>query len=442
METILFTDSFEQEASKMDETENKKPGKELQEALNLVFETPGKKALMEENKIINEILESLQRLGIEIGTTDGEIGEMLENKLTLEEVAYLLKQYEAQFEARQKRKELGCLQGLEPYPISPALHEVARLLNGAGLSRDVRHGKDIKAQEWTDQQGIYNITIETKASSTFITVDNMEYIMSRYDKNLRKIFSFLLQKANKNQMNEATFYLSELVELGMYGDENSARRGLNNVMNKLTSIKISGELKKGNKIVKSGLYVMFTTLEINKSFCTVKINPDLNLQVIAPYFSLLPAWSYSLSGKAFSIIDNVFFLARNNVSKIKNQGYFTIKLETINDYLQQPSPKDTNKHSQYIINPLLEAITEIEDKQTDTDYKFTPIYNPDYKNAHDFLKNGYLKVELTAEAKEYFIQRYNDQEKEYKKVAKRKEKALLENEKKKAENQAVIEGEK
>lgn len=121
MEIVLFTGSFEQEASTMDETKNKKPGKELQDKVNIVdktanlmgspaglniaFETPARKALMEENKIINEILESLQRLGIEIGTTDGEIGEMLENKLTLEEVAYLLKQHEAQFEARQKRKE-------------------------------------------------------------------------------------------------------------------------------------------------------------------------------------------------------------------------------------------------------------------------------------------------------------------------------------------------
>lgn len=439
MEIILFTGSFEQEASKMDETENKKRDKILQEAVNLVFESPGRKAVEEAHKLTTRITETLQRLGVDIDTADGEIGGILDdNSYSLEEVAELLEK----LEARQKRKELGRLQGLETIPTSPLLHEVARLLNGAGLSRDVRHGKDTKAQEWTDQQGIYNIATETKAATTFITVDNMESIMSRYDKNLRKIFSFLLQKANKNQMSEATFYLSELVELGMYANESSARRGLNNVMNKLTSIKISGELKKGNKIVKSGLYVMFTTLEINKSFCTVKINPDLNLQVIAPYFSLLPAWSYSLSGKAFSIIENIFYLARNNVSKIKNQGYFTIKLETINDYLQQPSPKYTDKHSQYIINPLLEAITEIEDKQTDTDYKFTPIYNPDYKNAHDFLKNGYLKVELTAEAKEYFIKRYNDQEKEYKKVAKRKEKALLENEKKKAENQAVIEGEK
>lgn len=412
----------------MDETENKKPSKELQEMLNLVFESPGRKALKEAHKLTTRITETLKRLGVDLDIADGEIGGILDdNSYSLEEVAELLEKIE------DARNKTGRLQGLEPYPTSPALHGITRLLNGAGLSRDVRYGKDTKIEEWTDQDDIYNITTKTRASETWITVDNMESIMSRYDKNLRKIFSFLLQKANKNQMSEATFYLSELVELGMYADKSSARRGLNNVMNKLTSIKISGELKRGNKTVKSGLYVMFTTLEINKSFCTVKINPDLNLQVIAPYFSLLPVWGYSLSGKAFSILENIFYLARNNVSKIKNQGYFTINLETINDYLQQPSPKDTNKHSQYIINPLLEAITEIEDKQTDTDYKFTPIYNHDYKNAVDFLKNGYLKVELTAEAKEYFIQRYKDQEKEYKKVAKRKENALLENEKKKVE---------
>ena len=46
-------------------------------------------------------------------------------------------------------------------------------------------------------------------------------------------------------------------------------------------------------------------------------------------------------------------------------------------------------------------------------------------------KDGYLKIEMTAEALKYFTARADDMTKEYKKVAARKEKALLENEKKK-----------
>lgn len=322
------------------------------------------------------------------------------------------------------------LQGLEPYPTSPILHEVMRVLNGAGIDRDVRHGKGVKHSDWTESDGRYTTTTKTRTATTTITVENIDILMKRYDKNLKKIFVFLLQKANKSHFNEANFALSELVNLGIYSSEKSARAGITKAMSKLMSIQISGELKKGKKTIKSGLGIMFYNLNINNSYCTVKINQELNIDAIAPFFSLFPVWAFQLSSKAFSIVEYIFYLARTNTSKIKQDGYFNINFGTINDYLQQHSPTETAKHSQYIINPILEAITEIEDTQSDTDYKFTPIYNPDYKNAVDFLKDGYLKIEMTAEALEYFTARADDMAKEYKKVAARKEKALLENEKK------------
>lgn len=131
MEIILFTGSFEQEASKMDETENKKPGKELQEMLNLVFESPGRKALEEAHKLTTRITETLQRLGVDIDTADGEIGGILDdNAYALEEVAELLEK----IEARQKQST----------PIAATRHcmGISKLSNN--LTKDFVNAGDIE----------------------------------------------------------------------------------------------------------------------------------------------------------------------------------------------------------------------------------------------------------------------------------------------------------
>ena len=78
----------------MDETEKKERGKELQEAVNLVFESPGRKAL----ELTTKIMETLERLGTDIDTASGEVGEILDNN-NLKNAAELLEQYEA----RQKQ---------------------------------------------------------------------------------------------------------------------------------------------------------------------------------------------------------------------------------------------------------------------------------------------------------------------------------------------------
>jgi hypothetical protein len=300
--------------------------------------------------------------------------------------------WDTQTKNSEKHNFLGLL---EPYPTSPALHNLQLIFNGMGKTRQTRVNRNTKLDDWTTENGEYTATFKNKQSTTTITVENVSEITKKYDKHLKKIFVFLLQKANRVQFNEANFSLSELVENGIYSNEDSARRGLKRIMNKLTSIKISGEFKKGKNIIKSGLYVMFTALEIEKGFCTITINPKINTEFVAQFFTLLPNWIYKLSNKAFTLAEYIFYLARQNAKNIKNKGYFNISFNAINDYLQQPTPKETLNHTRDIIDPILESITEIENKQQGTDYKFTPIYNQNYKNAVDFLKDGYIKIDIT-----------------------------------------------
>lgn len=323
---------------------------------------------------------------------------------------------------------------LNPYPTSPATHNLNLMMNGMGSVRPTRVNRNTKLEDWTTETGEYTATFENNQGTTTIIFENVDDLVKRYDKSLKKIFAFLLQRANQTYFHEACFSLDELVEIGIYSNTDSARVGLNKAMKKLTSIKISGEVKKGKKVVKNGLHVLFTGYEIERGYCTVYINPKFNIPFIAQYFTLLPNWSYRLNNKAFSLIEYIFYLARQtaNTKNLKEKGHFNIGFSAINDYLQQPTPKETKNHTRDIIDPILNAITEIEEAQEDTSFTFTPRYNFDYKNAVEFLK-GYLQIEFTGEALEYFIARANDQEQEFKKVQKRKEKALLEIEKNKQE---------
>lgn len=207
MEIILFTGSFEQEASTMDETENKKPGKTSQETMDIAFktaatdlmgsptalsvalETPGKKALMEENKIINEILESLQRLGIEIGTTDGKIGEMLENKLTLQEVAELLKQHEAQFEARQKLKDK-----IKPVTAQKHYMQISKISDL--ITKDlINQGEtDLIVAKKTKQRDEVIITVDLTYQSDDLSISNK---FTGYDGSVHNALCSVWQAGNK-----------------------------------------------------------------------------------------------------------------------------------------------------------------------------------------------------------------------------------------------------
>jgi hypothetical protein len=101
------------------------------------------------------------------------------------------------------------------------------------------------------------------------------------------------------------------------------------------------------------------------------------------------------------MLDYIYYLARQNTDKlIIKEGYFNISLEAINEYLGNPKPDETEHHQQLIIEPILNAIDEIEDARENNELRITPFYNFDYKNAHDFLQ-GYLKIELEPKAIEF-----------------------------------------
>jgi hypothetical protein len=116
-------------------------------------------------------------------------------------------------------------------------------------------------------------------------------------------------------------------------------------------------------------------------------------------------------------MEYVTYQARQNTKSIRETGKFKIGLETISNHIGLPSPKDTQKHTEKIIDPILTAITALEETQQGTEYLFTPVYNENYKNAVDFLQ-GYLEIEIKGEMKNKLIEIQNSKEREYKRSIK------------------------
>ena len=90
-------------------------------------------------------------------------------------------------------------------------------------------------------------------------------------------------------------------------------------------------------------------------------------------------------------------MARQKNRKIQQQKYFTLSLENIRKHMGIISPKETEHHQQLIVEPIENAIVEIEDAREETDIKITPVYKYDYKNIQEYLKR-YLKIGLDEKA--------------------------------------------
>lgn len=228
---------------------------------------------------------------------------------------------------------------------------------------------------------------------------------NRQGVNTRKVFKFLLSKANEQYFNtDIHFTLNEIVERGIYKNTKTAYEGMKACINNLMGLEIEGVRHEGKKEVRSVKSYIFVARDINFKLCTVKTVPDL-LKTLCGYYTILPVWAYSLNSKPFIITDYIYSMARQqqNYKKIAKDGYFTISLESLNKELGQPRPAETQRHGQFIINPILDSIEEIENARKG-EIKITPMYDHDYKNASAFLK-GYLKIELEEAAKNYFTER-------------------------------------
>lgn len=265
--------------------------------------------------------------------------------------------------------------------------------------------KSALIQDYDDRLEIMNITYKgnNKNGETYtFSIENFKTLFSRQVRNGAKVFTYCLKIQNEQHRSELTFSLSDFVgEDAPYSSLDSAYRGLKNIFSKLQKIVITGESYVNGKLKRIISSPIIAIYDVSYTTYKVTLHPYF---ASSPYFTFLPNWAFALQDKEFMFVDYIYNLARQHTKDIKESGGFNISLEAIRIHLGLPSVKDTQKHTEKIINPIDDAIEKIEDIQRAMgriDFIIKPM-NISYKNISEYLK-GYLRIELNKETTQYFI---------------------------------------
>lgn len=281
-------------------------------------------------------------------------------------------------------------------------------------SNKIPVNKNTKVRETIDLEGGKGIyAYITKNENYEIIFKDLKALKTRQSIAFRKTLNFILIKANEQNVPlQIYFDLEEYQKMAGYKTKNSAYRGAVKNFETIRGLSVGGTITRGKKEIRNKTSYVFISKDITYNQCYIECKPEL-VEMLSQYFTLLPYWAGELTTKPYDLLDYLFYMARQsqNLKNIKDKKIFNVGLKTINENIGGHDPGETQRHTEYIINPILDAIEEIEDIQAAAqrnNIKITPIYNHDYKNAYDFLE-GYLEIELDEEAINYYIDRNDAQ---------------------------------
>jgi len=326
---------------------------------------------------------------------------------------------------RRTRKNLSSLtvnsnKLYDSFPTSVAAELIKRISLALPAGREVAVSKNMKVKTEETRNGKYLLSYTGSNESYEISVDNVQAWKRKHSIQLRKAFNFILIKANQqNYPDKIYFQLDDYMKKTGITSKDAAFISAKRELETLLGFKVTGVRKRGKKEIRHAVEYVFTGRDISYNECYVKCMPG-HVQMLCQYFTLLPQWAGELKTKAYDLIDYIYYLARqkNNQDNLSRFGHFNISLSAINSRIGGHDPNETRRHTEYIINPILDAIDEIEKTQKNGELKITPIYDHDYKNAHDFLE-GYLRIEMEESALNYFLERDDERKKEIKKRSKK-----------------------
>lgn len=258
------------------------------------------------------------------------------------------------------------------------------------------------------------IIMNNTKSNVIIELNDIDELAGS-NKPAKKLFILSLIKANEQAIYNSqltkdyiSFPLQELIDIGFYKTPQSARKGFTSGINVLTSIKLKGqiEITKNSKSIIETLEVLFTGAKIVKGQCTIYLNPRINWNFIAQYFTILPLYYFRLSNRASDLLYYIFYLARQNTKSIEENGYFNISFRAIQHRLQLPSEINNTNPYRTIKQPIEESIEELENTHfmffNNNEFNMLIIAD-DNVSIKEYLDNGYLKINFTGSFADFFI---------------------------------------
>ena len=299
-------------------------------------------------------------------------------------------------------------------PTSPAADTVLKVMGtGTNLPKLKTNRKLInhaQAIEILQSGNKRQVIVSSNASTVTLEISDIDKLVGS-NKPAKKMFIYSLIKMNEQaysggvlRRNYIQFPLQELRDIGYYSCMRSARKGFNDAMDILTSLKVKGTLQVGKKksIVQSAIEVLFTGANIKKGTCTIFLNERINWSFIAQFYTIIPRYAFQLPNRAFDLLFYIFYVARQRVKEIGERGYFTIGIRTIQERLNLPNENQTKNPDRDIKQAIDDAITEIEKLNANREFNITPIYNINAPIAY-YLSNSYLKIDLKGKYAKNFI---------------------------------------
>ncbi len=334
-------------------------------------------------------------------------------------------------------------------PDSPASHFLIDILSAGSCiaevpsrKKQVSHSTKYSVMQKGDKR---LVSMENQNGSLTVEIEDI----SRLVKTGMRFFILSMIKANEQILHDGkisreyiTFSLEELIENGMYSSTRSARRGFLAARDALTSLKVRGQIEKGGKKnTIDDLSVLFIRGGIENNQCYLYMNPYVDWNFLAQYFTKIPKYFFCLSDNAARLLYYIFYLARQNTRNIAERGCFTIKFRSIHSLLMLPGEKGNPKPQETIKIPIEKAICEIETEHSkiyrNQEFSMLTVYDEKMKIS-EYLDEGYLKISMKGAFAADFIAWNSQKEQKTIQTEKRKariaEKALAINTAKNIEN--------
>lgn len=253
------------------------------------------------------------------------------------------------------------------------------------------------------RQAIYNSNSQTVT----IELTDIEKLIGK-KKGVTKLFTLSLIKLCEQALASGELVsktlqitINELIAQGFYADAKGARRGFDNAMDILTSIKLHAEAKQGKNSTATAkaVEVLFTGYERDKKGnCFIHLNERIDWALLAQFYTVIPTYYPRLTSNGLDLLHTIFTYARykQNRESLAKNGYFNISLRAVQDTLCLPDEEKTKNPERDIKSPIDRAIEDIENQEQAIGLlKLTPSVDGT-EPIREYLE-GYIKVELTGE---------------------------------------------